>query len=61
MSLAGRVAIITGASSGIGAACARAFGREGPRTRRADARRGTCDDGHAAGKRHLVILPDARV
>ncbi len=62
MSLTGRVAIITGASSGIGAACARAFAAEGIAVVLAARRRDRLDqlaeDIEAAGGKALAVTVD---
>ncbi len=60
--LRGRVAVVTGASSGIGAAVARALGREcaavALAARRTDALAAVAADVHASGGRALVVPTD---
>ncbi len=64
INLKDRVVIITGASSGIGAATARAFGREGMRlalfARRADRLEQVAVDARAAGGQAIVVPGDVR-
>ncbi|HLF28675.1 MAG TPA: SDR family oxidoreductase [Anaerolineae bacterium] len=64
MILKDRVAIITGASSGIGAATAQAFGRAGMRValfaRRADRLEQVATEVHAAGGQAIVVPGDIR-
>lgn len=64
MTLKDQVAIVTGASSGIGAAVARAFGREGMRlalfARRADRLEQVAADARAAGGQAIVVPGDVR-
>lgn len=64
MTLQHHVAIITGASSGIGSATARAFGREGMRValfaRRADRLEQVATDVYASGGRAMVVPGDVR-
>jgi short-subunit dehydrogenase len=64
MNLGKRVAIITGASSGIGAATARAFGREGMQValfaRRADRLEQVAADVRTVGGQAIVVPGDVR-
>jgi len=62
--LEGKVAIITGASAGIGQAAARALGREGAKlvltARRADRLEGLVDELRGMGGDGVIVLGDAR-